>query len=202
MKKIKLLIIPILTIILTACSSLDVGPDKEELEKINLEPTATYSEENVRDVIKEIADKNLKKEVKYNIPENNPSFSISFPKDLEVNKGSSKDVGGIGITFENKEFEENKEDVNYYYQISIMQVDKEITPKYLYYIYNDSQEVDIIDIEGLDLTMHTKDGYEIVGEYISKDEKNYVITIKSKFNRDESIYIMKRLVDNIEDINN
>ncbi|EHR32675.1 hypothetical protein ACWOAQ_08800 [Helcococcus kunzii] len=196
MKKLILLIVLLSGLIFTGCKAPDLTPPKEELDKVSLEPTIKYDETKVSDKAKELIDKRLSPDKEYSVPEENPIFKLKLSKDLKVTQGKQGDSGYIAARYEAKEGE--KVDEQNDFVLSIIPFDDDYSPKAFYYMYSETYPADIAKIEGMELAMFSTETGEFISEFLGKDKKYYVITIKSKMNIHENIYLMNKLIENFE----
>lgn len=198
MKKISFILVLFMSIFLTACIGSEIGLKEEDLAKINIDATTTFDESKVSKKVKDIVDKNFKKNKKYLIPEKDTVFKISVSSDAKVSQETKGTLGNIGVTFLNEEYETKEDALDFAYSFAISPVSEDFSPKYLYHMYSQEYSVELYEIEGLDLVMNATDGDELVAEFTGKDNVFYVITVKSRFNPDERIYILNKILENME----
>lgn len=196
MKKLILLIVILSGLILTGCSEPDLAPSEEELAKVSLDPTIKYDETKVSEKAKEVIDMRLKPDKEYSIPEENPIFKLKLSKELKVTQGNQGESGYIAAKYEPKQGENVDERTDFV--ISIIPFVDDYSPKAFYYMYSQSYPAELVKIEGMELTMHSNESGEFIAEFLGKDKKYYVITIKSKLNIHENIYLINKLVENLE----
>lgn len=196
MKKIILILTLLSSLFLTACMSPNLGPSDEELEKVSLDPTIEYDETKVDAQIKEEIDRKLKPEKEYSIPEENPVFKLKLSKNINVTQESQGNLGNIVVKNEEKDGESLKAKGDFVF--SIIPFTEDYSPKAFYYMYSQAYPVELVKIDGIELAMHSQENEEFIAEFIAKDENYYVITIQSKFNIHENIYLINKIKENLE----
>lgn len=196
MKKIILILTLLSSLFLTACMSPNLGPSDEELEKVSLDPTIEYDETKVDGQIKEEIDTKLKPEKEYSIPEKSPVFKLKLSKNINVTQESQGNLGNIVVKNEEKDGESLKAKGDFVF--SIIPFTEDYSPKAFYYMYSQAYPVELVKIDGIELAMHSQENEEFIAEFIAKDENYYVITIQSKFNIHENIYLINKIKENLE----
>lgn len=196
MKKIILILTLLSSLFLTACMSPNLGPSDEELEKVSLDPTIEYDETKVDAQIKEEIDRKLKPEKEYSIPEENPVFKLKLSNEINVTQENQGNLGNIVVKNEEKVGESLNAKGDFVF--SIIPFTEDYSPKAFYYMYSQAYPVELVKIDGMELAMHSQENGEFIAEFIAKDENYYVITIQSKFNIHENIYLINKIKENLE----
>ena len=196
MKKIILILTLLSSLFLTACMSPNLGPSDEELEKVSLDPTIEYDETKVDAQIKEEIDRKLKPEKEYSIPEENPVFKLKLSNEINVTQENQGNLGNIVVKNEEKVGESLNAKGDFVF--SIIPFTEDYSPKAFYYMYSQAYPVELVKVDDMELAMHSQENEEFIAEFIAKDENYYVITIQSKFNIHENIYLINKIKENLE----